>query len=361
MNVLVLTTDLGTLSGWSRYSADVVQALSKHGVVAVVVSEQGQPGTHAVLPRYRGHRTGYLSAPFHALKLRNLARNCTAIHALVEPYAPIAYWLSVFTGIPYFVTAHGSHAVQPFVDRWFKRILHAHALASARAVLCVSSYTRRRLEAHGITNCVVTPNGINVEKFYHPPVPTNAARENRIVTVGALKRRKGQHVSLAAFAQCTRRIPDARYTFVGDQGDAAYVDQLKRSIADAGLMDRVEFRENISDEELVALYRCSKICVLTSLSTKRHFEGFGLVYLEANLCGVPAIGSLDSGAEDAIVDEKTGFLVPQEDVDAIAAKMEQLLVDDVLWNRMSESGVVWGRNHGWTTMIAEYARLYGLT
>ena len=89
----------------------------------------------------------------------------------------------------------------------------------------------------------------------------------------------------------------------------------------------------------------------------RGFEGFGIVYLEAAAAGTPSIGSLDSGAEDAVVDGESGFLVEQN-VGAVAAAMEKLLGDDELRVRLGESARAHARQSGWDTNAAKVLELY---
>src|SRR5690606_35735639 len=59
-------------------------------------------------------------------------------------------------------------------------------------------------------------------------------------------------------------------------------------------------------------------------------EGFGLVYLEAALQGVPSVGSASGGAADAIEDGRTGLLVPPGDIPALTIALRRLLADDDL-------------------------------
>ena len=81
------------------------------------------------------------------------------------------------------------------------------------------------------------------------------------------------------------------------------------------------------------------------------FEGFGIVYLEAAAAGTVAIGSLDSGAEDAIVDGASGLLVAQE-VDAVLGALDSLLDDEAFRKRL-EAG---GRDHAKRSSWEENAR-----
>jgi phosphatidylinositol alpha-1,6-mannosyltransferase len=63
-------------------------------------------------------------------------------------------------------------------------------------------------------------------------------------------------------------------------------------------------------------------------------EGFGVVFLEAAACGVPAVAGRSGGAHEAVVDGETGFVVPPRDVSAVRARLDQLVRDPGLRTRM---------------------------
>lgn len=364
MKIFVLTAELGTKNGWARYSLDLVHALTQNGVqVSVGLSAHGQNegAVEAVrmLPHGLDYFRSFFLAPWYAWRLRKYVRDCDYIHSFVEPYAYIAYWLAKFTGKKYVVTVHGSYGVLPYDSVWLRR-RHHRALQAAYVVVCVSAYTKKVLTGYGLANLQVIHNGISSSWFLQEPVPTFNERENMLLSVGALKRRKGQHVSLAAFAHVAQEDPTLRYYIVGDQDDTPYVKRLQKLATELGVAEKVVFLESVTDQELLSLYRRAKVFALTSISTKRHFEGFGLVYLEANACGVPAVGSMDSGAEDAIQNGETGFLVPQEDSSAAAEALRKLLTDPGVWQRMSQQGQAWAREHDWQEVGKEYGKLYSL-
>lgn len=351
MKILALTSKLETGNGWGRYSLGLIGALRDSGV-EVVIAEDG-----ISLPNTLNYNKNYFLALWYALKLVPLARECQFIHVFAEPYVVIANLLSKFTGKPYIVTVHGSYGVLPY-NLPIKKYFHGKSLADAQTLVCVSNYTKEVMSSYKLKNLVVIPNGIDLNVFTgsNPPF---AEREDLMISVGALKYRKGQHVALVAFTNLVKSHPQLRYILVGSQDDAVYTAKLKKIVEDAGLENKVDFLSHISDGELLALYRRAKVFVLTSISTPRHFEGFGLVYLEANACGLPAIGSRRSGAEDAIRDNKTGFLVYQEDVSDVTQKVEKMLTDRDLWHQMSREGLVWARKHGWKEIAKEYVKIYG--
>jgi len=61
------------------------------------------------------------------------------------------------------------------------------------------------------------------------------------------------------------------------------------------------------------------------INNGKEFEGFGLVYLEANTKGVPCIGSKNCGAQEAILDTKTGYVIDPFDPKEAAQKMDLIL------------------------------------
>jgi phosphatidylinositol alpha-1,6-mannosyltransferase len=356
MNILVLTSEVSERNGWGTYSLQLVRALKAQGENVTLVSSVTDPsqGTYRLLPPLTDFNQNYFLAYWYAWKLRSLARSVDVIHAFVEPYSCIAEALSRLSGKPYFVTVHGTYGVLPYGFGFPKRQLHAASMRGATAIICVSSYTKERMHHYGLRNLHVVTNAIDTSKFEN----TKAMREELILTVGALKRRKGQHVSLEAFALLKKKHPHLRYVIVGDQSDTAYFKKLTSSARELQVADSVEFKALISPEELRALYQKTKVFVMTSLNEGSNFEGFGLVYLEANACGTPVVGSRSTGAEDAIQDGKTGFLVSQHDPEATAGVIDTLLSDEVVWSNMSAAGELWARQNSWEKAAARYAKIY---
>jgi phosphatidylinositol alpha-1,6-mannosyltransferase len=76
-----------------------------------------------------------------------------------------------------------------------------------------------------------------------------------------------------------------------------------------------------------------------------EWEGFGIVYLEANACGKPVIGGRSGGTEDAVVNGQSGYLVDPESPEAIAEKILGLLRNPTLAQRVGEFGRRWVKQH----------------
>jgi phosphatidylinositol alpha-1,6-mannosyltransferase len=118
---------------------------------------------------------------------------------------------------------------------------------------------------------------------------------------------------------------------------------------DLGVEDRIHFAGFVESAELPAHYELADLFVLPSRTTGNgEVEGFGIVISEANLMGLPAVGTSGSGIEDAIVDRVTGLLVEPDSVDAIEAGIEALVSDVSYCHRMGETAREHAlANHTW--------------
>jgi glycosyltransferase involved in cell wall biosynthesis len=115
---------------------------------------------------------------------------------------------------------------------------------------------------------------------------------------------------------------------------------------------------NVSEDEKVALLQNARVFLHTPVdAADGGFEGFGIVYLEAAACGTPSIGTLRSGAEDAIEDGVSGFLVAQEP-DAVCAALESLLGDDALRERLSNGARAHAARSSWDDNARAVLDLY---
>lgn len=73
----------------------------------------------------------------------------------------------------------------------------------------------------------------------------------------------------------------------------------------------------------------------------------GVTVIEANACGTPVIATDVPGLRDAVVQERTGLLVPYGDVDALSNAVIRVLKDDGLRSRLSEEAISWARRFSW--------------
>jgi glycosyltransferase involved in cell wall biosynthesis len=367
LRIGLIAADLTHQHGWAHYSLSLIRALRRANVELTVLTTHDSPippDIHALplLPSVSVPERGLLARLLAALPAAQRAlRGCALVHALIEPFAPLAALLA--GGRPLFVTAHGSYIRVEHAYAALTRPLYRWSLGRA-TLISVSRYTaaaaRRSLPR---AQTVVVPNGVDGERFAGIE-RTNAPRPPTILSVGALKRRKGALELVRAFAAVRQAHPNARLHLVGALDlDPAYVADVRAAV-DHGALVRgdlaasVTLAGRISDAELRRAYAEADIFALPSLNDGWRFEGFGLALLEASAAGLPVIGSRDCGAEDAVQDGVTGLLVPQADVDALAGALRRLLNHPDDARRMGEAGRAFAAAQTWDAAAAQIAALY---
>lgn len=146
-------------------------------------------------------------------------------------------------------------------------------------------------------------------------------REQLIVWLGKIRRYKCPHHAIDALARVVKTVPEAKLVIAGRRDDEGYKAELLLQARESGLADRVDIRLNISEEEKWTLLARAKALVVTS-----PVEGFGIVIVEANSCGAPAVVT-DGVPEATARDGYNAIRVPFGDSAAMASALVRLLRD----------------------------------
>lgn len=327
MKILYLTSSLDRKTGWGRYASDLMDSMRARGHVV-----------KAIEIRNRG-----LSIISSAWRVRRLLSSFDIIHALDgNPLGIVAWLASRGIAKKLIISIVGSYSIAPLYN-WKTRWLMRRAYQSAHTIVSISSFTSFELQKKiPSLRPVVIPPGINFAMFHQPH---RDASEFYVLSVGTVEERKGYHISIQAFQQAKKKIPHLKYVIVGKR-------PLDFHVAD------VSFCEHISDAELQNLYASAKLFILTSVNVHHHFEGFGIVFLEAASAGLPVIGTLGNGIEDAVANGINGILVPQGDVQATADAIVTLLSDKPLWDRMSSESIKWAGRHDLAIIAEQWEHVY---
>ena len=138
-----------------------------------------------------------------------------------------------------------------------------------------------------------------------------------LLFVGRLRIRKGVEVLLEALSAVRRTVPGARLLIAGDGEHRA---ALEGKAAELGLGPSAVFLGRCDASRVRGLLRDAAALVVPST-----YEGMPLVVLEAMEAGLPVVASRVSGIPEVVEDGKTGWLVPPEDPDALAAALAEAL------------------------------------
>jgi phosphatidylinositol alpha-1,6-mannosyltransferase len=259
--------------------------------------------------------------------IRRLAKQgVTAV--LVSHVLPVgtAAWIASWFGGPaYAVLVHGLDMRLAAATPWKKR-LAAWVLKRASLVVANSEFTAQeaRAFAPGVEPLVLTP-GVETlmfpEKMAARALLRVPAPQKVVLSVARLVPRKG----IDRLIEAVKALPDdVLLAVVGDGEDLSRLKELA-----APLADRVRFVTDASDETRNAWYAAADVFALPVREETGDVEGFGIVYLEAALAGLPSIAGRSGGAAEAVVDGETGYVV-EDEVRAVAAMLQTLLQDPML-------------------------------
>jgi phosphatidyl-myo-inositol dimannoside synthase len=255
--------------------------------------------------------------------LRKQGRRTPTICGVWYPEGLIAYLAGIH---PLVILAHGAELL-PTVDRWRRplwKALQRRVLESAGLVIANSEYTRQ-LVSNVAPNARVESIPLAVDSLRFAPADREAAKEKYGVlgkhvlsTVSRIHSYKGHDVVLRAIASLA---PEEReqvaYLIVGK---GPFEPELRKLAAELGVESNVRWLGFVAEGELPEVYSASDLFVLCTREApeERSVEGFGLVFLEAQSCGTPVVGTRTGGIPAAIQDSEGGWLIEQDDHQALA-------------------------------------------
>ncbi len=210
-------------------------------------------------------------------------------------------------------------------------------------VVTVSDHVRDMVIAKG-----VDPD--KVQTIYSPiqPVPAGGASGLRqelslaqddvvVICVAVLREKKGHVFLLETMLPLFEKYDKLHWVVVGD-GSPVF-ERLQSLIGAHGLQGRVHllgYRRDVYD-----LLRGSDIFALAT-----EQEASGTVYVEAQMCGLPVIGTHVGGVAEMFIDGETGFLVESGDAEALRDRLEALIADPALRRQMGDKARAWLEEEG---------------
>jgi glycosyltransferase involved in cell wall biosynthesis len=171
-----------------------------------------------------------------------------------------------------------------------------------------------------------------------------ATKEEIIVWLGKLRRYKRPDHAIMAHATILKEIKKPMTLVIAgkiSEIDLRYANELASLAKRLCVGDRVQFKFNLSEIEKIDLLKKARALVQPS-----PVEGFSIVVIEANSCGVPVVAS--SGVpKDVVVDGYNGLTYPYGDIQLLSRALIKLLNDESLWKKLSERSVEWAQNFTW--------------
>lgn len=234
-----------------------------------------------------------------------------------------------------------------------KKMVH-FSLAKLDVMISVSKYTDSFLpdKFAKYEKKFIISNGVNLKQFDNSnkkAINVKLKGSPRLLTVGSITDRKGQINLINALPKLIKEYPLIHYHCVGLPLES---NRLKAKAIELNVMNYITIHGFIPNHELSSIFNQTDVLIMLSQSNlKLCAEGFGIAILEANVFGVPALGSKNTGIEDAIVHKTTGILINPYSIDEITQGIK-----DIIENRkkLSKNAITWAHEHSWENISVKY-------
>jgi D-inositol-3-phosphate glycosyltransferase len=218
----------------------------------------------------------------------------------------------------------------------------------------------------------IIPPGVDTNHFY--PIPVDEAKEfigipeneKMILFVGRIEPLKGVDTLIKAISQLQQadilsRCPHYLYIIGGDadSGQNKMNEEMQRLQdlqAKLGVGDLVIFLGKRNQDSLQYYYSAAEMLVMPS-----HYESFGMVALESMACGTPVIATQVGGLQHLVLDQETGFTIPNDNPDALEEKITVLICKPELREKMSQSSASYAQSFSWNTITNNLIEIFEKT
>jgi len=261
------------------------------------------------------------------------------VHAHFGPDASEALSLAEGLNIPLIATYHGYDAttfdgsLTKSRHGWLY-LMRRNALRKRAAYfIAVSTFIRDKLLQQGFPADRTLIHHIGIDTNFFRSDPT-VKRQPIVLFVGRLVNKKGCSLLIRAMQRVQEQVPDVQLVVVGDghlkqQLEADSKATLK-SYSFVGVRDSLEVRS--------WMQRATVFCVPSITAPDGDAEGFGMVFAEAQACGLPVVSFASGGIPDAVAHRETGLLAPEGNWQLLAEYLCLLLTDQRRWTEFSLGG-----------------------
>jgi glycosyltransferase involved in cell wall biosynthesis len=275
--------------------------------------------------------------------VRHFAPDVVSVHC-VRRFAPYAALVRRVTGVPQVLSLQEGTLAPGTPENvgLFRMLVRSADIVAA----CSDEAARYASDIGGARRVSVVPNGFHPEEFTGGSV--HAHPRPYVLGLGRLEPQKGFDVLIDALARVEHRELDV--LLAGDGGARTDLAELAQA---RGLASRVHFLGTTDRPATVALLRGAALVACPS-----RFEGAPLVCVEAFAAGRPVVASAANGIPELVRNGETGFLVPADDVNALAAAIDRVLANPGEALRLAARGhdeVV--AHHQWSIVTDRYLAL----
>ncbi|MAC05261.1 MAG: glycoside hydrolase [Balneola sp.] len=319
-------------------------------------------------------RTIIQHAPWKGIEIKTaffLAKLVFKLPKIVQDYKPdVILFSSMVTAtlakfcrkkinVPMVTINHGQDVKMPiglyqnFVPKIFEAL---------DGVISVSEATRQECIKRGMSpkKGVALPNGFDMSDFQDTPnkpegrkeiekvFSVDLSKKSLLLTVGRQVKRKGHEWFI------TEVLPKIKseiiYLVIGEGPEH---ERLKEIVSSSNLQEKVLMVGKQPDEVLKNAYAGADIFIMPNIPIPGDMEGFGIVLLEANLAGTPAVAADLEGIKDVIENGKNGYKIEVKDGKGFSNQVDSLIANHLEEMSSSSRSFVL-ENFTWNKVAQQY-------
>ena len=196
----------------------------------------------------------------------------------------------------------------------------------------------------------IIPNGIDLDKYRSINLKESVEKENTILFIGRLERRKGVKYLIRAFAELSKTNKNIKLIIAGDGPDRNKLELLVKSLG-ASNVTFTGYVDEAMKHKLLA--SCSVFC-----SPALFGESFGIVLLEAMAYGVPIVAGNNPGYVGVLKERGQLSLVNPKDIPEFSRRLGMMMFDPELidsWKNWSKDYV---KQFSYQKIVDGYENLY---
>ena len=306
---------------------------------------------------FKGNRSIFEPVKFSYYLFKSLNKekfdivDCSAF-----PYFP-AFSCKLYSKIkkiPLMITWH-----EVWMDYWYEYlgwrgvfgiIIEKIVSKLTKNIVSVSNKTKNNLVKLGVNkrNISIVNNWVDIKEI---KAIENSKVKSEIIYAGRLMKHKNIDVLIKSVYMVKKEFPDIKAVIIGNGPEKAKLKALTKRL---GLEKNIEFMDFMLRENVYAFMKSSKLFVLPSV-----LEGFGIIVIEANACGLPVITVKHkrNASVDLIKDYNNGFVCKLSEA-RIAEKILMILKNNKLRKSMSKKSIQNAENYDIINTIARLENIY---
>ena len=332
MNIL-FCNNLDNHSGWGSLSLSYIKKLKNKKLL--VFCSKKNPNIKAKQYAILQNPLKYISNPFlfyndskkiiEIIKFHKKENIKISAHFIVEPYIFFIFFLNkvIDFNILYAVGTYSNYFAKSLKWKFLFKLL----FKKIHVVIFVSNYVKEKISPYinfeHAKSLILNPYIVAKQSA----LKKKEKNILRILSVGAIKKRKGYFELVKAISNLNIKYPNRiKLTIVGNINEKKYYEKIKLFIKKKKIESLVNIKINLNNSQLNTCYKNSDLFILPSKEYGYNLEGYGIVYLEALSFGCEIMISKQSGATDIKKISKKFFIFSPNSSNDMQKKLKFYLI-----------------------------------